>query len=658
MAGKWLITKNPLKTFGLNDLGENFKSSEIVPALVRESIQNGLDAKASGSDHVTIKFGYRRIDPNEIPGAFKMKQVFTLCRNFPGRSKSEQKFFERGLAILGNTSEKTGMLSISDYGTCGLRGAKTNANGSRFKGLVMTSGAGNDDGSRGGGFGLGKEAMYLASGLRTIFFSTIEDEEGYAAHMGVGCLATFDYPPLGGNPQADRNIFFCADDYNPEVEGSVPSIPGVIKFSDREPGQFGTDVYIPGFEVETDVEKLSANILGEVLKSFMVAVAEGALEVVLPTGRAVTKDNLGQMVDWYVHFASATDRALVFELLKLTKVPWKHSDAIVLGLGVDNFPAGAFDYKFMSSGENINQCFVTREKGMVVHIIKNVCGTTSAVGFVVIRDAGLNPVFKRMENARHDRFEVSNGRFQDREDRKIAKMRLKKLEECATQWSEAEAGVKIVDTTAAVLPDELDELMEVCAGQFTIDAIKASSGKKAGIGGVRVKRHKRKHTKVTQAVPANLTEDENETSADAGVVTGNGTNRRKRGNPVNGKKRVNPNSPETNGFVLRPLENPVFYATGRPETGKYRFSFKVPRAKAKVCACFSSTAENDGREVLLVKAVTATCAGSPIVSTPDLENTVVSFENVSEGQVIDAEVEFDVAHYCYAEVRYYEKKNV
>ena len=659
--GKWLITKSPLKTFGLNDLGESFKSSEIIPALVRESVQNGLDAKADGSDHVTMRFGYRRIDPNEIPCALTMKRVFTRCRDFPGRSETEQKFFAEGLEILGNTIDKMGLLSISDYGTCGLRGAKTNENGSRFKGLVMTSGAGNDDGSRGGGFGLGKEAMYLASKLRTIFFSTVEDEpdeKGFAAHIGVGCLATFNDPSLGGNHQADRNIFFCADDYDPDVAGSVPAIPGVIKFSDRKAGECGTDVYIPGFGAETDVEKLSAGILGEVLKSFLVSVSEGMLEVVLPNGKAVTKKNLGQMVDWYKRFAPAADRRLVTELYKLTAMPWKHSDAIVVDRGIDDFPTGAFDYKFVANDENINVCLVTREKGMVVHTIKNVCGTTSAVGFVVIRDKGLNPVFKKMENARHDHFQVTTGRFPDKDSREVAKKQLKKLEECATKWAEAEAGVKIVDATQAELPDELDELMDICAGQFAVDAVKAKSCKKPGIGGVRVKPHKHKNTKVTRAAPAHLTEDDGGDSTEPGQEIGNGTNHRKHGNPVSRKKHGDLNSPEANGFVLRPLADPTFYAAGKPESGRYRFSFKVPRAMPKVCACFSSTAENDGREALTVKSVTATCAGAPVAASPDLENTVVSFENVSAGQVIDAEIEFDVSHYCYSEVRYYEKKNV
>lgn len=659
MSGKWLITRNPLKTFGLNDLGEAFRSRDIVPALVRESIQNGLDAKRDDAPFVTMKFGYDRIDPNEIPGALDVKRVFTLCRDFPERSRTERRFFEKGLELLGNVTGKIGMLTISDYGTCGLRGAKTNANGSRWKGLVMTSGAGNDDGSRGGGFGLGKEAMYLASELRTIFFSTIDDTDKFAAHMGVGCLASFNNPRFDGNQQADRNIFYCSENYDPEKDGSVPSIPGVIKFSNRQPGDYGTDVYIPGFEVESDVEALSAAILGEVLKSFMVAVDEGTLVVALPNEKRVSRDNLGDMVDWFKHFATAGDRALVSELFKLTKAEWKHSDQIVVGVGVDNFLAGAFDYKFIPSESNVNQCFVTREKGMVVHTIKNVCGSTSAIGFVVVRNGMLNPVFKAMENARHDRFEVSNGRFPNKENRRVAKMRLDKLQECATQWSEKEAGIEIVDSTAAVLPDELDELMEACAGQFTVEAVKAKTGQRPGIGAVRVKRHKHKNTRVAEAVPAHVNGPVDDDAFDPGVNQGNGGKRgRNRGNPLPTKKRGDRNSPEANGFVLHPLENPVFYASGSADSGKYKFAFRVPRDKELVCVCFSSTAENDGRESLPVKSVSATCAGAAVPSAPALSGTVAAFRNVKAGQLIESEIEFDVAHYCYAEVRYYEKKNV
>lgn len=661
MAGKWLVTKNPLKTFGLRDIGEAFKSKDLVSGLVRESIQNALDAKAHESDLVTVKFGYRDINPNEIPGASKLREVFELCRDFPERSTSEKEFFENGLKILGNAHGSLGMFSISDYGTCGLTGARTNANGSRFKGLVMTSGAGNDDGRRGGGFGLGKDVMYLASELRTIFFSTIENDDGYAAHMGVGCLATFNYAPLGGNPQADRNIFFCSDNYDPENTDAGPAIPGIIKFSNRKPGEYGTDMYIPGFKIKKNVDQLSAEILGEVLKSFVVAVADGALEVVLPTECKVSKDNLGQMVDWYKTFGKPSkDKELISELYELTQKPWIHSESINLPLD-KNFPAKSFDYKFIRSDSNINKCFVTREKGMVVHTIKNVCGTSSAIGFIVVRDAELNSAFKKMENASHNRFEAVDGRIPNKDERKVAKMQLSALEDNARLWAEAEAGVKIDETTDAVLPDELNELMDACSGRFTIGEIKVNTRKKIELSGVRVKKHKHKNTKVAQAIPANITDNENDDAEnEPGVQINDGVNLRARGNPVNSKKPSASDEPEANGFVLREngLTPLVFYAVGKPETGKYRVSFKVPRTMEKVCACFSSTAENDGREVLLVKSAKATSNGLPIATAPDLKNTAVAFENVSAGQIIDAEIEFDVAHYCYMEIRYYEKKNV
>lgn len=663
--GKWLTVPNPLRTYGLHDLGENFKTQDIIPSLVRESIQNSLDAKDETSDCVVIKFGYRRIDPYELPDALNLKRIFQYCLDFPSRSKSERNFFKKGLALLGDTQNKIGMLTISDYGTCGLCGAKTNAEGSRWKSLVMTTGAGNDDGSRGGGFGLGKDALYLASALRVVFFSTIERSDNYAAHMGVGCLATFRNPNFESeNKQADRTIFYCSDNYNTKTMES-PSIPGPIKFSDRQPNEYGTDIYIPGFEAATDKDELSAAILGEVLRSFIVAIENKTLLVVLPNDKEVSACNLGAMVDWYKNSAASKrdkDKALVEALYKLSTKPWKYSSLVRTGMDCPNFPEKALCYKFIRSDPEFNRCLVTREKGMVVHMLKDICGTTSVIGLVRIIDAELNAAFKKMENARHDRFETPTTRFPDKDERKRAKAQLDELRKCAEQWSEQEAGVAIADMTDAVLPDELDELFDICAGQFNIDGVKSRSSKTSGISDwkPRVKKHKRKNTKTTQAVPANITNEEEDDDAniESGVQTGNGHNQRKRGNPVNNRNRGNPNAPETNGFVLKALPDPVFYATGDAKSGRYKFLFRVPKSKAKVCACFSSTAENDGREALLVKSVHATSMGQPISAAPDLENTVVSFENVSQGQIIEAEVEFDVAHYCYAEVRYYEKKNI
>ena len=104
----------------------------------------------------------------------------------------------------------------------------------------------------------------------------------------------------------------------------------------------------------------------------------------------------------------------------------------------------------------------------------------------------------------------------------------------------------------------------------------------------------------------------------------------------------------------------IFDAGGdlRAASGLYRFSFTPPKDKAKICFCFSSTTETDSREGLMVRSVSAKSSDGGVAAYADLGDTVVSFENVKAGHSIEADIEFAVDHYCYAEIRYYEKKNI
>ena len=185
---------------------------------------------------------------------------------------------------------------------------------------------------------MGKEAMFLASGLQTLFFSTIDDQDKFAALMGVGYLATFNWPKFDGNQQADRTVFYCAENYDPDDETSNPAIEGTIKFSSRKDDAFGTDVYIPGFEYASDTEELSAEILNEVLKSFIIAIDAGELVVSLPNGKVVEKENLGSMVDWVAHFVGNADKRLVQDLYQLTKAERRYSDKIIVDVWRHQLP--------------------------------------------------------------------------------------------------------------------------------------------------------------------------------------------------------------------------------------------------------------------------------------------------------------------------------
>lgn len=657
--GKWYITPSPLRVYGLNDLAQSFKGAQLVSALVRESLQNCLDARNPEAECVTVKFGYTEIDPFELPLSIKLKGFMSKCECFPERSQAERKFFQKAQSLL-DAGRRLGVFSISDYGTTGLTGVKTNQEGSRWNRLVMTTGAGNDNAQHGGGFGLGKETYFLASRLRTVFFSTLSKEDDFAGHMGVAWLATFKYLDLQGKENnADRTVFYVDDNYNPTVKTSSPTIAGAYKMSNRKNGEYGTDVFIPGFEEERDPEELSLKILRYTLLSFMVAIADGRLKVVLPNGREISKTTLKDSIEYMrinmTTAAERSDRELISELYTLTQQSWCDSEKYTRELGVEDFSKGAFGIKFMRSSSGRNSCFVTREKGMVVHEIKPLAASTDAVGLCVIKDEKLSSDFKRMENASHTKFEVA-ANYADNTERSAAKLLKSDFEKAIRQWAEKAVGEAESDVVDAVLPDELDAFIEACSNGFSVENVKAHRGE--GINTLRARKPKKHKPKPRIMTTATTAGEGGGGESNPGIKHNNDKKGgRESANHVGSKgKLLDSTSLAESGFVLTHLERPIFFANGQAKSGVYKFSFRVPRDKALVCANFSATTESDGNELIKVKSVVATCNGQPIKAEPILKDTAAGFYGVKSGDLIESIVTLDVDHYVYSAIRYYEKK--
>lgn len=660
----WLSTKGGLNEYGLKGMGAVFMNNDRITSLVRESVQNSLDAKRDDVMTVSMEFAYLKVDESRFPGRLRFLEILNCCKNFV-KSKVEKDFLENGRVALGSTGThpQLGVLRISDRGTIGLTGMKDYNENGRFRGLVTRMGMGNDDGSRGGNFGVGKQALFLASKIHTVFFSSV-DNTGYAGHMGVAKLSSFLDKKLGSGAdgkglRADSTIYYCNSSFDVENQTGNPVISGQFELANRNEGDFGTDVFIMGFDPK-DEKKFANSILTVLLTEFVVSIAEGKLAVTLPDGFLLNKESLGKAFEKFIKSKPGKkDLREVTSYANLLEREWKSSPMIPVAPEVPSFPAGAIQYKFVKSDED-NFCRITREKGMFVHTVKNVCGNAGCVGIAVVRDEGLNATFKEMENESHLEFKVTDQRFPDAVQYAHAKARLKALEDFLRKCANDEVGSKIEKQMAAALPDELEELMNICAGQIAVSEVKGKNGPTGKIAGTRVKRRRHKPRSAVQASPAGFDGDgtQEDTEEPGILTTGKKPNHGKHANS-GGDKHANPTSPEANGYIMRALDiAPVFYANGVATSGRYKISFTVPRSKAKVCLCFSATTETDSQERLDVRAVTATDAnGVAIPCSVDLGGTAIAFENVEKGAVINAEIEFDVSYYCYSQVRYYEKKN-
>lgn len=268
---------------GINDAGvETFKGSPNKH-LAKEIIQNSLDAKDILSKKpVRVEFKLKEIHTEEVPYMNQLRETFELCMDYwkPEYDKKSIDFINRGLNIIGK--EKIKVLEISDYNTTGLRGARKEEN-NIFAKLVTDSGVSNKKAGSGGSFGIGKNAPYTCSDLRTVLYSTLDDN-GVKAIQGVSRLLSHRNKDgqitqgkgfLGIKEKNKYNDIinhpFVKDNYRDDISKYISNDKFIRNTQ-------GTSLYIIGY---SDFESWEDEIIIAILDYYMISIADGDLEVII-----------------------------------------------------------------------------------------------------------------------------------------------------------------------------------------------------------------------------------------------------------------------------------------------------------------------------------------------------------------------------------------
>ncbi|NBT48083.1 MAG: hypothetical protein EBT07_09760, partial [Actinobacteria bacterium] len=185
MSLKWFFLKPPIDNPnygpGPNDSGIEHFRGEPIKGVVRESIQNSLDAidvKNKKNGHVEVLFEFGVIDQKRIPDIEELRRHIALCGNQYNNYKKES---EDALKIL--SKSKVPYLKISDKNTNGASGGDDDEKGDWYR-LIYTPGDCDKPESSGGSFGIGKSSYFALSHPRTVFFST-QDLNKNAAFIGL-----------------------------------------------------------------------------------------------------------------------------------------------------------------------------------------------------------------------------------------------------------------------------------------------------------------------------------------------------------------------------------------------------------------------------------------------------------------------------------------
>ena len=137
----------------------------------------------------TVSLGYSNGKPSinaEISADFSFKIGGSKLR---ANNELTRNFFKTAYETLDFNS--INVLKISDYNTTGLKGSSSGKSGTAWSRLVKESGTNDKDGVAGGSFGIGKSAYFACSRFRTVFFSSLS-EDNEKSNIGVARLISFD----------------------------------------------------------------------------------------------------------------------------------------------------------------------------------------------------------------------------------------------------------------------------------------------------------------------------------------------------------------------------------------------------------------------------------------------------------------------------------
>ena len=262
----------------VQDPSSQFFGDEPVAKLVREVIQNSLDASNSSLGvPVDVEFRAITLDAAEF-GSDGLRKHVEACLEQAKTEKDERikEVYRRALDRL--DGGRVECLIITDTGTHGLRDG-------RWESLVLREGSVNKvDGTASGSFGIGKNAVFNVSDLRAVIYSTRYVELTGTVEKMQG-KATLMSHTVEGAPRQHIG-FYALDEMQPVLSREIPP---ALRLADR-----GTRVTILGFNPRTG--DWAGEVVRATLENFFVALHQRRLFVrVFPGGNEAIEINYETM---------------------------------------------------------------------------------------------------------------------------------------------------------------------------------------------------------------------------------------------------------------------------------------------------------------------------------------------------------------------------
>ena len=631
----WRFISNQNSTIsGINDAGIETFTANIHRSLVRESIQNSLDAAITDfGKPVEVDFSLMNIPRENFPGIEVFQGVINKCYKSNEMEPDAKRFFKNADKIIKGSD--ISILRISDHNTIGLEGSDTCAKGTSWSRLVKESGSSNKGQSSGGSFGIGKSAAFACSDLRTVFYSSL-DTKGLRSSIGVAKLVSFEDKNLGG--------WTTGVGYYSEDDRFV-AIPELLSFDDSyNRKDSGTDIYIIGAHLSDDSKDV---FIKSILLDFLVALVKGQL-IVRVQNDIISKETLAkhmrelnpyeneeikELLDYY-HLLTSNDTNII-------KIP--------LNSNIYGEKYGFNDNEctlYIKEAEGYNRkILITRRAGMKIFEQNRISGSIEFTGVLIIDGPNMNEAFKKMEVPSHDAWEPGRCRGEEKRYTDILKGLRKYLRDIVKeQFSKVNTTSMDAIGASDFLPDRPEGEGKDEQKKYELSTrIKKLSSKEVKPARTRVK--------AVELTEVELADTGEEGGGDY-EGKGNGGKGKHKGKGIGDGDRGGTNRGEENGLKQISVKKRLMCEDA--SNGIYTLSMTVPSTASIGKINFELSGEQSEYELPIVNASILSKGSSTVIDK--FKGNTVYLKNLRKGECLKIEIKVSFDKYCMMEVDYYAKK--
>lgn len=435
---------------GFNDGAIDHFKGHRLSSLVREVIQNSLDAGNNRGKPVNVHFSIFELNKSDCPEATELKEHLSACRDVAERQSLNEVVSYYDNAINKIEREKSiRFLTISDWNTTGLEGPITEPFGAWYA-LVKGSGVTQKPDGSLGSFGHGSKAPFSLSNIRSIFYlSKIKDGDNFQVRFQGKSILQSHIDKKDGQPTQGTGYFGWSANCAPLCNEQVPKWATRMRESCTD--GTGTTICIPYYNLNLSEEP---ETIITVIANFFYAIKNHKLEVTVGDEVHLNASNIEEKYHEYFDLLE-TEKDEIDE--QRIRQNLESIGAIVncTQSGTQEVNGlGTFQW-YLRVTDEITQkrVAVARQNGMLIRHnpfqLQRFQLTKNFEMFVCVDGINGSNLLKRLENPNHDDFEFD--RIEDKEQRREAfkgySRLMKKVREIIDRYAKIELEDEMIDDT-------------------------------------------------------------------------------------------------------------------------------------------------------------------------------------------------------------------